>query len=401
MMDAMDPASDEPDQVSDESAVASTPPRAQLLTRRSKRLSKRAQRRGAESSNEIVCPDYFGFLDRRLNTAEGSATCLTWFLRFIGPEQFVMQYVGMTVTGYGWTIGGVLTAKNALATMMCSSLAIATLISCTLLLDSLRRVIRPGEHLQNLGVGRVKLSARAARSLRQLRIGLRVPQAFFMAIGFFFVVFTTANSVLVTEMAWSGKLLWPAWTGFLGLWFMLVVPLMLEWWLTLRVASTLAADATIEVVIAAETIAPTQPDWNKKVVEPAKHLALDTMDELTHGWGRALAIAYGLYWILSLGMFAGSLQGGSNYWGKIYLALSLAFAILPLAMSTDPAAVSSSCDDLLTELNSRRGELIGHPEAIADLRDLEDYLNTLNDRQGCAHERWSSSPKSCIHVLHV
>jgi hypothetical protein len=51
-------------------------------------------------------------------------------------------------------------------------------------------------------------------------------------------------------------------------------------------------------------------------------------------------------------------------------------------MSTDPAAVSSSCDDFLTELNSTRGDLIGQPEAIANLRDLEDYLNTLNERQG-------------------
>jgi hypothetical protein len=66
----------------------------------------------------------------------------------------------------------------------------------------------------------------------------------------------------------------------------------------------------------------------------------------------------------------------------LFLALSLAFSILPLAMSTDPAAVSSSCDDFLTELNSKRGDLIGQPDAIANVRDLEDYLNTLNERPG-------------------
>jgi hypothetical protein len=51
-------------------------------------------------------------------------------------------------------------------------------------------------------------------------------------------------------------------------------------------------------------------------------------------------------------------------------------------MSTDPAAVSSSCDDLLAELNSKRCELFGQPDAVANLNLLEDYLNTLNERQG-------------------
>ena len=33
-------------------------------------------------------------------------------------------------------------------------------------------------------------------------------------------------------------------------------------------ASALAADATIEVLTAAETITPTEPDWMEKVAEP-------------------------------------------------------------------------------------------------------------------------------------
>jgi hypothetical protein len=226
------------------------------------------------------------------------------------------------------------------------------------------------------------------RSLRRLRLGLRVPQlAFFMGIGAFLVLFS-ASGVFNEDLQLTFKLLFPTWMGVWGLWFMLVVPLLMEWWLTLSVASALAADATVEVQITAETIAPTERDWMEKVAEPAKRLARDTMDELTHGWGRALAVAYGLYWLLGLGALAGGLgaaSGGGGFWTEIFLALSLAFVVLPLAMSPDPGAVSSSCDDLLAALYSTRGDLIGRPEAIADLRDLEDYLNTLNDRQGCAY----------------
>jgi hypothetical protein len=367
-----------PVEASDELEAAPAPVE-QLLNRRAKRLSKRARRRRAESSNAVESPDYFAFLDKRLNTAEGGATWLTWLIRFIGVEQFVVHYVSMTAFG---VIGSTLTAKTALYAIFLSSFAVAELVSCTVLLDSLRRVIRPGEHLQTMGAGHVKLSARAMRSLRWLRLGLRIPQAFFVAVGLSFMVLIMVTFFTSGDQTLLHKLIGPVLFGVWGLWFALVVPLLLEWWLTLSVASALAADATIEVLTAAETIAPTEPDWMERVAEPAKRLALDTMDELTHGWGRALAVAYGLYWLLGLGALAGSLATPPGVFSKIFLAISVAFTVLPLAMSTDPAAVSSSCDDLIAELNAKRGELIGQPEAVANLRDLEDYLNTLNGRQG-------------------
>jgi uncharacterized membrane protein YecN with MAPEG domain len=380
-MDKMDQVDDveAPIQASDELPIPAPAPVSELLNGRAKRLSKRAQRRQDESSNAVESPNYFVFLDKRLNTAEGGATWLTWLLRFIGVEQFVMHYVGMTHIGF---IGGALTANNTLFVILFSSFAIAELVSCTLLLDSLRRVIRPGEHLQTMGAGRVKLSARAVRSLRRLRLGLRVPQAFFVVVGSFFVVFTMSIVLSAHDQTLYNRLIFAFWFAVWGLWFALVVPLLLEWWLTLSVASALAADAVLEVVTAAETIAPTESEWTEKIAEPAKHLALDTMDELTHGWGRALAVAYGLYWMLSLGALAGGLAASPSTFSDIFLALSFAFSVLPLAMSTDPAAVSSSCDDMLAELNSKRCELFGQPDAVANLILLEDYLNTLNERQG-------------------
>jgi hypothetical protein len=366
-----------PVQASDEVTAAAAPD--VLLNRRAKRLSKRAWRRQEESSNAVESPDYFVAIDKRLNTAEGRATWLTWLLRFIGVEQFVAHYVGMTHVGM---IGGAFTAENALNVIVFSSFAIAELVSCTMLMDSLRRVIRPGEHLQTMGAGRVKLSVRAMQRLRRLRLGLRVPQAFFMVLGFFFTAFPILAAITNPDMSWSTRIIFNAWMFPWGLWFMLVVPLLLEWWLTLSVASALAADVAIEVLIAVETIAPTEPDWTERVAEPAKRLALDTMDELTHGWGRPLAVAYGLYWLLGLGGLAGGLAAYPSIWSDIFLVLSLAFSVLPLAMSTDPASVSSSCDDLLAELNAKRCELFGQPDAVANLNLLEEYLNTLNERQG-------------------
>ena len=116
-----------PVQASDDVAAPAAP--EQLLNRRAKRQSKRARRRQGESSNAVESPNYFVSLDKRLNTAEGGATWLTWFFRFIGVEQFVMQYVGMTHVGY---LGGVLTAHNTLMTILFSSFAVhSTALWCT------------------------------------------------------------------------------------------------------------------------------------------------------------------------------------------------------------------------------------------------------------------------------
>jgi len=56
--------------------------------------------------------------------------------------------------------------------------------------------------------------------------------------------------------------------------------------------------------------------------------------------------------------------------------------IVPLAMSLDPASVLTSCDDLLTELNAQRCEVLDDEERFCMIRRLEEYLNALNNRQG-------------------
>ena len=168
-----------------------------------------------------------------------------------------------------------------------------------------------------------------------------------------------------------------------------------------KVTSALASDADRW----AQTVSLKDPLWLEKVAEPAKHLATDTMDELSHGWGRGLAMAYALFWIFALAMFSVTLylSAGMPWQLKIFFVLIVSTSMyIPIAMSMDPASVSTSCDDLLTELNIQRCELLDDEERSAMIRRLEEvstadmrascccsltplpsqYLNTLNTRQG-------------------
>lgn len=125
-------------------------------------------------------------------------------------------------------------------------------------------------------------------------------------------------------------------------------------------------------MIAAQTVSPKDPLWLEKVADPAKHLTTDTMDELYHGWGRALALAYALFWTFALSMFSWTLAWSSGTPWQMMTVL-VAWVTLsmyaPLGMSMDPASVSTSCDDLLTELNVQRSELLGDEVTITSWRN--------------------------------
>lgn len=155
------------------------------------------------------------------------------------------------------------------------------------------------------------------------------------------------------------------------------------------VASALAADATLEVVLAAQEVSPAKSDdWVSRVVEPCTKLALDVMDELTHGWGSALLVMFAASWLTAIGAFSMALMTSTGlhlmaqafFYGM--MTLTMVLVCVPIAMSRDPAAVSTSCDDLLAELNFRRCELLGQDELIGKIRDVEDYLDRLNNQQG-------------------
>ena len=77
-------------------------------------------------------------------------------------------------------------------------------------------------------------------------------------------------------------------------------------------------------------------------------------------------MAYGIFWMTCLSVFAEALSSsGVGTWDKFAkraftVAVSAVSMCTPIAMTMDPASVSTSCDELLAELNVRRCELFGN-----------------------------------------
>lgn len=332
-----------------------------------RRLSKRAQRWATESSNSSVCPTFhFAALNRRLNTADGGRTPFAWFVLAI------CLWAGCQVLANVYIWGGTRADSSGLSLVWGGAFAVAAGLSI-FILDHMRLVVRPTEHLVTLGAGRIKIYERAAAALKRARNFLRAPKLFFVALGTMFVIGAIDTGLKFIQdpnlETASGTLLLLS----LGLWLALVFPLFFDWWRRLKVASALASDATAEVVSVAQTVSPKDDEWQQKVAEPAKGLALDTLDELTHGWGRALAVAYAVFWMSALSFFTFMLSRNWTWYGTLMLfSIVVLCTFVPLSMSMDPASVSTSCDDLLTELNVQRSGLLGDEASIGQIMHLED-----------------------------
>jgi hypothetical protein len=363
----------------------------ELRNRRQKRLSKRAKQRQAESTDSIVCPKFdFDKKNARLNKPDGSRTTLTKVLEAACfASSISWQWVAIVQGAYTGT--GPRSSFMALSQACYTGFTFLT----PFLIDYFRRVIRSGEHLDCLGAGRVMISTREEKNLQRWRKLLRIPKLFFRAMS------VCVFSVCIFLFTFMGEMLrggnFHTWCAFMAIMSTMAVvlnamPLIFDWWLSLKVTSALASHATAEVLIAAEEVSPKDTDWESRVVDPAKKLALDIMDELTHGWGRALAVAYGIFWILALAFFANILLDSekSDIMAVIMRFFMLGMVVVgvavPLAMTIDPASVSTSCDDLLTELNARRCELLGDDAAINKIMQLEDV---------------STSASACLRLLHT
>jgi hypothetical protein len=98
---------------------------------------------------------------------------------------------------------------------------------------------------------------------------------------------------------------WCVWwaVGFpMGAFFLIEVPLFADFVLSLQVAAALATDSVLEVVHAVLSTPPTDEEaWETKVVKPTLGLPLGAVGQLSQGWGRGLALAYGGLWTMSVG----------------------------------------------------------------------------------------------------
>ena len=177
-----------------------TPPArsAPLLTRRGRRLKKRQQQRLEENSNAVVCPNFFEKLDRRLSKEDGSPTAFTWFVRSIGvilplPAPLALGAFASLVAQDEHS------AQTALVTLWYSCFCVSVALMSLVQIEQLRRVIRPGEHLEQLGVGTQKISERALADLNQWQTcWLMIPKSVGVAL-----LLAEVCAMSIGQVAWN------------------------------------------------------------------------------------------------------------------------------------------------------------------------------------------------------
>jgi hypothetical protein len=179
----------------------------------------------------------------------------------------------------------------------------------------------------------------------------------------------------------------------LGLALATLVPIILfGWGISMKVAAALVRDEILEVVIPMEQVSPADDDaWQTKVVEPALALR-GTLQRLSDGWGAGLAGLTMACWALALGFFTMAVntpicvdaddllevpRGTSLI---MNLACTIAFAVLPLFLGLDLAAISTRCDVMMAALNEVR---LRHGESHhLRVTWLETGLQRQNGGQG-------------------
>ena len=237
-----------------------------------------------------------------------------------------------------------------------------------------------GGALEWLGAGHVMISASDARSNSRWRTGL----------GFFSAINVLYGSVTIVSHS-LGLRVCPDQPGgvcpadvrifnvMFGLLNCTLGPVLSSgWWASMRTASCLCRDATVEVIKATRNTDPAdEEEWEEKVNRPA--LALRGKFELlSRGWAGGLAGLGGFCWLLALGAFALALRAVGQHMVAArvqFMAIAAGAALLPFPLAWDIAHTSSFCDLLVDELNEVR---IRHGVACdAKITYLEVALGNL------------------------
>lgn len=168
-----------------------------------------------------------------------------------------------------------------------------------------------------------------------------------------------------------------------GAFLLIEVPLFADFVLSLQVAAALASDSVLEVVHAVVNTPPTdEKAWATNVVKPALELPLGAVGQLSQGWGRGLALAYGGLWTMSIGMCCMIILAITRGWASAYHLFPFTMLMMlgvPLFMSKSVAEVSTSCDDLCSSINGRRLEDLSLGPRM---HQLELALGNLHHGQG-------------------
>jgi hypothetical protein len=255
----------------------------------------------------------------------------------------------------------------------------------------------PG-YLSQLGVGRVMLTPRQARSIRgcdqfhPLNPHMVPPNILPPAVIALLILITGAG---IRSEPWMNRV-----SGLLNAMFMLCTrPLVGCYIMTLSIACKLAS-FQVAAVSAAIRNFPTgksgsAPDWEKweaDVVEPIRGL-VSTMQILTDGWGRgmaAISFAGTCMLLAQTCILLSPMTDTLDHFGEntpLYVRISnvifiTLFGAIPFILARQPAQVSTSCEDLLESLNAIR---LANPlsvEVDERVTILEKCLTNVNRGQG-------------------
>ena len=254
-----------------------------------------------------------------------------------------------------------------------------------LVVSSAREALRPGGALQQLGAGEVMISAEDAASNARWRKGLLVFSTFWALLGLLNIAgaflelppFVPPGAPVVQRIT----------VGLLGLVWCTVFPVAFSgWWASMRTASCLCRDETIETIHAIETTDPADSEWHAAVAERALGL-IPKLKLLSDGWSGGL-IGMGLFpWVGVLGYFTVAINtplcdgmdaATDSPPGTTRATLLVLTAIqipMPFLMALDVAHTSTYCDLLVEKLNDARAKY--GPESNDKITWLETTLLRL------------------------
>ena len=247
-----------------------------------------------------------------------------------------------------------------------------------------RRVTRDDGQLAQLGMGTTKIMAAAARSISRLHWFLvvflllaAVPDGLkYVAAGLTgtpieghpkFDLLASETQLTTFQRGW-------ALVGFLRIF--LNQALCGAWFVALKEAAVLAADAVVETRKQIRSAPVASAEWDGVVVPRVLGLIQKTMPALSSGFGTSvLGVVFG-FWLNALGLFVVFVDGktGALPWIFVLIAVS----VIPVY---DVASVSSDCDSIHDSLNDERGEDESKDEHDK-LQILEVHLDRLNKKQG-------------------
>ena len=366
-----------------------------------------------EDTDAEVVPDLFELPRRFLTTGEPDfqPTRLVRFGQISAVVGFVIQCLqALHVVSTGITVHHALgeetdAAPDAAAPATLKLLetvvrSVAFLFMLPLPVDMVRAIHPTKGHLALLGAGTQKASQKAVSVLRFWRRCAYVVSVVILAFAASLCVYFPYE----TYMDWSidghnsVQLFWSVCrrTGYAGavagVWAGCVF-----WLLSLKVAAVLAEDGVLEVVrdVTLDSVDSDDEVFYLKVFQPCILLARKRMPILSAGWGRGAAFACLVAWSYSFAKFCRFLNvlhdpdyiseyGQLAPFVRVFIP-SLLYAVGPILVIIDLAAVSTLCDRLMNRINLVNAEstsVVQLVEVYRRINPLLKCLKELNTGQG-------------------